>query len=182
MVLSFKIDVYCKITNNKMKVGLYLARTVLTSRSSSSLNFLRIPRRTGSGIAINCSTYQRTEIHLKDSKTLFSDNQHQYYILHTRSQGGVEGFEGTPPWKLITTIKDDILWLIKVLIGVKFEFWKTGLSESLNEVPWNYQIEGFCSKYPWASGGCSRPPDLLPRGVDEPPSGNSCLWACFTTI
>lgn len=60
---------------------LYLARTVLTSRSSSSLNFLRIPRRTGSGIAINCSTYQTTEIHLKDSKTFFSDNQHQYYHI-----------------------------------------------------------------------------------------------------
>ena len=31
-----------------------------------------------------------------------------------------------------------IYGIIKVVvIGVKFEFWKTGLSESLNEVPWN---------------------------------------------
>ena len=42
-------------------------------------------------------------------------------ILHVLS---IPEARGVPPWKLNTTIKVDILWLIKVLIGVKFEFWK----------------------------------------------------------
>ena len=51
----------------------------------------------------------------------------------------------------------------------KNQQWKTGLSESLNEVSGNCQIAGFCTKYPRASRSLERPPNPLSYRTIEPP-------------
>ena len=111
---------------------------------------------------------------------------------HTRSQGG--GSRGSddppPPWKLISTIKVDILFKNCDNQSPNWcqIWWKSLKNRTFRKYEWNaWKLLdwGFCSKYPRASGGLERPPDPLPRGarlalrVDEPPSGNPCLRACM---
>ena len=134
-------------------------------------------------------------VHVTFCSVSCDDSEQRIFPYHTvRSQGGFEWFERPPPpWKLISTIKVDILWLIKVLIGVKFmkilkisfenqDFWK--FEWMCLEIAW---LKDFAPNTPGLLGAAQGPQTPCREVRDSrcmstnPPSGNSCLRAWGVT-